>query len=438
MGDFKFLKTVNRRTFLKALSITGAAGLIYPNKIIASLLPFSTLSRVIVVEDLRAVETPSRFIDRSIVDSMVNTGILNLTQKETPDEAWRTIFPGITPSKTIAIKVNCINRSLPSHPELAFSIAESIKNMKFGNQMFPENNIIIYDRTENELRNCGYTINAGTTGIRVFGTNRSGYTGSTFGVSGSNQKISNIIFNETNYLVNLAVLKSHTTAGLTLCLKNHYGTCDRPDRMHANHGDPYIAALNAIDPIATKQKINIIDGLLGIYIGGPSGSPQFVGNKIIMSTDIVAGDYTGRNILIDKGWRYNSRSTHIEAASSDYNLGTSDPAKMEVIEIDNQHVGIGTQERVNEKTCLVQNYPNPFTNSTTFKFFIKQNAEVNLMVFDNSGRQINTIVNKNLQSGWHTIEWNGKNDSGGIINSGIYIGRLITGNYQKSIIFSKL
>jgi len=438
MGDFEFLKTVNRRTFLKALSVTGAAGLIYPNSIIASFIPPSPLSRVIVVEDLRAVEMPLRAIDRNIVDSMVNTGILNLTQKETPDEAWKTIFTGITADKTIAIKVNCINSSLPSHPDLAFSIAESIKNMRFGNQMFPENNIIIYDRRENELRNCGYTINTGSTGIRVFGSNRAGYTSSTFGVSSSDQKISKIIYNQSDYLVNLAVLKSHTTAGLTLCLKNHYGTCQRPDRMHGNHGDPYIAALNATDPIATKQKINIIDGLLGIYIGGPSGAPQFVGNKIIMSTDIVACDYTGRKILKEKGWRYDSRATHIEAASSDYNLGTNDPNKMEVIEIDNQYVGIGSQGKVTENTCLVQNYPNPFTNSTNFKFCLQQNSEVNLSIFDSSGRLIKTIVNKNLQTGWHTILWDGKNDSGAIINPGIYIGKLNTGNYQKSIIFSKI
>lgn len=72
-------------------------------------------------------------------------------------------------------------------------------------------------------------------------------------MGGRSQRLSKIVTEMADYMINLSVLKNHGIAGATLCLKNHYGTCDKPGDLHSRHADPYIGALNALDPIQKKQ-----------------------------------------------------------------------------------------------------------------------------------------------------------------------------------------
>jgi uncharacterized protein (DUF362 family) len=265
---------------------------------------------------------------------MVDSAIRTLAETHDLGEAWKALFPGIDSSSTIAIKVNCINRYLSSHPEVAYAVAEGLKKMSFGGNPFPENNIIIFDRTDSELQRGGYTLNTSSTGIRVFGTDSSGvgYSSETYDVNGITQRLSRIVTEMADYLIDISVLKYLSVSGVTLCLKNHYGTCDRPGSLHGNHCDPYIPALNALLPIQGKQCVNICDALFGIYSGG--SVPQFAPNKIIMSQDVVAADFWGRKILEDKGSAGISDAHHIDtAAQPPYNLGTNDPSQMVVVEI---------------------------------------------------------------------------------------------------------
>jgi uncharacterized protein (DUF362 family) len=327
------LRNINRRTFLKAASITGIAGLVFPRNLFASLAP-TQLSRVVIVED--SIATSGFSIDAAVVQVMMDRGIMALSGQYDVGEAWKAQFPGINASSTIAIKLNCLNSRLPSHIEVTDAVVEGLKQMSFGGSPFPENNIIIYDNENYYLTACGYTINTSASGVRCFGTDSSGvgYSSETYTVNGSNQRISTIVTEMADYLINISCLKNHGIAGVTLCLKNHYGTCSSPSSMHGNYGNPYIPALNAVSPIRDKQCVNICDALIGMYSGGPNGSPQFAENKIIMSRDIVAVDYWGREILIDHGCSTIYPPNHVDTASqSPYNLGVSDPSQMDLVEI---------------------------------------------------------------------------------------------------------
>ncbi len=263
---------------------------------------------------------------------MTDSGIQSLTGLHDIGEAWKSIFPFINSSSVIAIKVNCINSNMPTHPEVTNAVVNGLKMMSFGGELFPENNIIIYDRVSTELIECGYTVNYTDIGVRCYGTGGAGYSSEYYDVNGTNQTISKIVTEEADYLINISVLKNHNMSGVTLCLKNHYGTCRFPSLLHRTDCDPYIPALNALAPIRNKHCLNICDAILGIYTGGPTGLPQFAPNTLIMSKDIVAVDYWGREILADNGCPTISDAHHIDtAASAPYNLGTNDPAQMEVV-----------------------------------------------------------------------------------------------------------
>lgn len=79
-------------------------------------------------------------------------------------------------------------------------------------------------------------------------------------------------------------------------------------------------------------------------------------------------------------------------------------------------------------------YPNPFNPSTKIQFAIPQNEKVRLEVFDIRGRLVASLIDsENMDAGTYESQWNGKNNRGESVASGIYLARLTTGNYMKSI-----
>ena len=432
MTALNFLRGIDRRTFLKIVSITGAAGLIYPQRLLSGIAPLAN-SRVVLIHDDNA--TSGTTIDPDIAQSMMDCGIMNLAEIFDVGEAWKALLPGVSETSIIAIKVNCINSSLSSHPQVTYAIANALTQMDFGGTPFPENNIIIFDRTNGELTSAGYTINTSSTGVRCFGTNQSGvgYSTETYDVYGVTQRLSTIITQLADYMINLSVLKNHGTAGVTGSLKNHYGTCNSPGSLHGNYCDPYIPALNALAPIRDRQYVNICDALLGIYSGGPSGSPQFAANTFIMSADPVALDYQEREILIDYGCTTGSRAHHIETAAGDpYNLGTADPAEMDIVTISNT-AGVDSGRGITS-AMLEQNHPNPFASDTRIRFYLPAPEAVSLSVYDVSGRRIRGLIDNRVGPGWHETAWAGDTDGGERAAPGVYFCQLQTPAYKKAVI----
>jgi len=72
-----------------------------------------------------------------------------------------------------------------------------------------------------------------------------------------------------------------------------------------------------------------------------------------------------------------------------------------------------------------QSYPNPFNRETLIEYVLPQASEVVLTVYDVSGREVVTLVRSSQEAGSHTIHWNGKNDAGAQVTSGVYFYRII-------------
>jgi len=77
---------------------------------------------------------------------------------------------------------------------------------------------------------------------------------------------------------------------------------------------------------------------------------------------------------------------------------------------------------------LDQNYPNPFVNSTTIKYYLPSSTHVILTVNNMLGRQAAVLADGMESEGWHTLSW----DSGNAA-SGIYFCRLIAGSHPQTI-----
>ncbi len=88
---------------------------------------------------------------------------------------------------------------------------------------------------------------------------------------------------------------------------------------------------------------------------------------------------------------------------------------------------------------LLQNYPNPFNNQTTIMYRMKESGHVSLDIYDIMGRKVRTLVNENKDANQFSVIWDGKNDRGEFLASGIYFCTMKTGNYleEKKIIYLK-
>ncbi|MFQ6618796.1 MAG: T9SS type A sorting domain-containing protein, partial [Fidelibacterota bacterium] len=81
---------------------------------------------------------------------------------------------------------------------------------------------------------------------------------------------------------------------------------------------------------------------------------------------------------------------------------------------------------------LSQNYPNPFNVSTTINYTIKRRGVVKIAVYNILGQEIKTLVNEYRESGPHSVKWDGLNNSGKPVSSGIYLYRMETGRFSST------
>ena len=321
-------RKIDRREFIKDISLAGLGLAVSPALLDLNARKSSAqagMSKVVIASHSEAVKGVK--VNAEIARDLVNSGIMQFTGQTTVGDAWASVLPGLSPGDLVTIKVNCINRSLPSHPEVADAIVTGL--MAAG---VKENNIIIWDRANHELTGCGYKRNTGKTGVRCFGTDERGWGyDKHVRLAGKSVRLSKIL-TSSDHIINVPVLKDHGTSGVTLSMKNHYGSVDRPGSLHGGQCDLYIGELNNVPEIRDKTRFVVLDGLLGIYQGGPGGQPQFVYNSVIMSQDPVALDYQGWKILEDERQKHGRalpQPRHIKTAAG-LGLGTSDPNNIHV------------------------------------------------------------------------------------------------------------
>jgi hypothetical protein len=160
------------------------------------------------------------------------------------------------------------------------------------------------------------------------------------------------------------------------------------------------------------------------------------GNSLIYSTYLggTGSDY-GRDIAVDgSGYAYVTGETH------SYNFPTLNPyqstyqgddAFVTKLHFDgaNDVSDELTPVSLPEKPALDQNYPNPFNPSTKIGFDLPRPSFVSLDIFDVLGRKVSTLINDHLTAGSKRVQWNGRDNTGAEVASGVYFYRLRIGDH---------
>jgi len=232
-------------------------------------------------------------IDPVIIQRMHERGIQLLTGQPSAAAGLGALF---RPSDRVGIKINTIaGRRLSTPPEVALPFSKLLAQAGL-----LEKNIVIWDRTNIELKEAGYKLQAGS-GLRIFGTDAvgAGYTAEPLVHLNIVSLLSTIQTDFVTASVSLAILKDHGLAGITAGMKNYFGAIHNPNKYHDTNCNPYVAELFDMPEIKTKHRLTILDALVVQYHRGPSYHARWADRfeSLIFSLDPVAADFIGWQII---------------------------------------------------------------------------------------------------------------------------------------------
>jgi len=120
---------------------------------------------------------------------------------------------------------------------------------------------------------------------------------------------------------------------------------------------------------------------------------------------------------------------HMYYLTAVYTAGESEPviARAEVFYVSDTDaiVEVNTTE-------LIGSFPNPFNPSTEIRFEVQGSRFVKIEVYNIRGQVVRTLVNDYFPAGRHSVEWNGTDDRGRTVGSGIYFYRMTAGEFSET------
>lgn len=211
-----------------------------------------------------------------------------------PARRWPRFF---SPADRVGIKINAIaGRRLTTPPEVSLPLAGLLVQAGI-----KASNIVVWDRTNRELKEAGYRLNAAGAAFRIMGTDTAGmgYGGDPLEHRSIGSRFSAIQTDFVSASISLAVLKDHGLAGLTAGMKNYFGAIHNPNKYHDDHCDPFVAELFDAPPIKGPHRLTILDALLVQYHKGPSFHAAWADRRetLVFSLDPVAADSAGWQIV---------------------------------------------------------------------------------------------------------------------------------------------
>jgi len=284
-----------------------------------------------VLKATRGEATKERVVSAPVIREMVDAVVMKLSGKSTPAGAWATY---VKPDDVVGIKINTLfGVGACTHPEVTDAVIQGCKAAGV-----PADKIIGWDMRDGHLQKSGYEINRDR-GVKCYGVNDE-WEAEPVAIHTCQGRLAKVLTRTCTALINVPVLKSHSGAGITLSMKNHYGSFDCPGKCHDNFCDPYIAHLNELAPIKAKTRLIVADALTPVAEGGPQARDQFTYEQktILAATDTVAIDYVALKLLDAQRAKMDlpslettGKAKHVLTAA-EMGLGVADLAKIEVVE----------------------------------------------------------------------------------------------------------
>jgi uncharacterized protein (DUF362 family) len=257
--------------------------------------------QVVRIHSERSIDPETDRVNADLVKQMISSGMRSLTGEARDADAWARF---ISPKDVVGIKVNCSGAPrMCSAPEIVGEIAANLVAIGV-----PAKQIYVYERFDNQLRTVEYAkhLPAGATVVAAE-TSRGSIQGydprtyvetSFFGEEDTRSNLVRLVSETLTKIINVPNMKEHRAAGVTGCLKNiaygNFSNVDRSHRFEKTNTLTFIGTLAATEPVRSRVVLNIMDGLRGVWHGGPFMQEprfRFYPKQIMIGTDPVAMDH---------------------------------------------------------------------------------------------------------------------------------------------------
>jgi len=179
-----------------------------------------------------------------------------------------------------------------------------------------------------------------------------------------------------------------------------------------------------LDVDNTVKKINLYHPTMDVFIIGNFGVTQLNPNQNFSKTGWWYDYFSGDSVNIT------NPTDPISLLPGEFKIYTStklplpEPGILSEVEL--------TEPAIVENYYLEQNYPNPFNPSTLIRYSIVSPSFVSLKIYDVLGREVKTLVNHEQVNGVYEVNWNGDDELGNKVSTGVYFYRIETGDPSSS------
>jgi hypothetical protein len=297
------------------------------------------------------------------VSQMLERAMLELTGASTIAAAWRQF---VSPDDIIGLKINPVaGKELSTSLEIVHATIDMLEKAGISKE-----NIVIWDRREFEMHEVGFTAE-NFPGVRIRGTECKDEKGSfyddekkLYGAAridpkwyywadcedkydsdtlpymineGKHSYFGSIVTQDVTKIINIPILKNAGPT-VTLCLKNlAYGAITNTGRLHKQLWAETCAEVPCFPPLRDKVVLNIVDGIIGCYNGGPGANPKFITEfkTVLVGTDPVAVDRIGYDIVMKKRLETkvqkedSPKGLTFMTLAEGYKLGTADKSRID-------------------------------------------------------------------------------------------------------------
>lgn len=316
---------ISRREFLRMAggAAVGAVGLEGLARLATAHAAKPPKSRIVIVRH-SGVMAGGWGGDDKILRQMLETGIKEFTGKSSVGAAWASI---IKPSDVLAAKWNQTGGpTLRTRPQ----VREWVRKWVLAVGVKP-GNCVLWGKDDLEGEDANWS--------REFAL-----------PSGMKTRLRSLLVRQTA-LINLPVCKMHWGTGITVTMKNHWGSIDNPGSFHnweQNEAGPQlppmwktVGEVNSLEPIAKRTRLIICDALRPLWDGGPGDVPRnrWDYNALIFGSDPVAVDSLSCDILEEqrqkvagRPWPAASGRKSVQHAAA-LGLGHADKVRMEIANV---------------------------------------------------------------------------------------------------------
>jgi len=266
----------------------------------------ATRSRVVLIRHPAVVDASGK-VQTQLLQTMLDKALTTFTGKTTSADAWGRF---VSPQDVVGLKINALGLQEVKRTDLTLHSSAIIEALAGGLRSAGviDKNIVVWDRSEEEMSEAGLTIQNDPSRMRIIGCkagrmDAGRYAPTTYPVGSRSSRVTTILSDICTALINVPVPKTHGRSVITCALKNHYGTIDNPFEFHDNGcSNPGIAEVNAIPIIRQRQKLVVCDALMIVPEAGARWTRRFTRpfGGLIVGTDPVAVDAVALKIIDDQ------------------------------------------------------------------------------------------------------------------------------------------